>query len=87
MLSLLVDVDYTTVSSSVVMLVTVRISTALRVTVPPSVCIVVKLYIISIVYRLSLRKRVGGRAGNRSGSPNGFFNRLPMVRIGAVNFR
>ena len=27
------------------------------------------------------------RAGNRSGSPNGFFNRLTMVRIGAVNFR
>ena len=26
------------------------------------------------------------RAGNRSGSPNGFFNRLTMVRIGAVNF-
>ena len=30
---------------------------------------------------------VHSRAGNRSGSPNGFFNRLTMVRIGAVNFR
>ena len=27
------------------------------------------------------------RARKRSGSPNVFFNRLPMVRIGAVNFR
>ena len=30
---------------------------------------------------------VWGRAGKRSGPPNGLFNRFTMVRIGAVNFR
>ena len=39
------------------------------------------------IHCLYIHMHASVRAGNRSGSPNVFFNRLTMVRIGAVNFR